>query len=100
MKLTQLAAEPQLIKLTIDAEAIVNKHSNGEPLEFYIYDRQSFDDFIKIATMKEGNTAELITLVKDMILDEEGKPVIKTGTTLPADVLTAVIQKVVEALGK
>jgi hypothetical protein len=97
MQLTQLAAEPQLIKIQIDTEAIVTKYV--EPLEFYIYDRQSFEQFIKIATMKD-NTSELINLVKDLILDSEGQAVIQPGKTLPADVLTAVIQRVVETLGK
>jgi len=97
MDLTKLASAPQLIKLTLDTEDIIEKY--GESLDFYIYDRQPLEQFIKIATLKDS-TEDLIMLVKDMILDVEGKSVMKEGTSLPTDVMTRVIQKVVESLGK
>ena len=46
LKLTQLAAKPQLVKITIDDESIKEKY--GDELEFWIYDRQPIDKFIKI----------------------------------------------------
>lgn len=98
MKLTQLKAKPQLIKVVLDDEDIIKQH--GEPVEFWIYDRQPMDVFVRLATVKPENVGELFELVNTMVLDEEGKPVITNDETLPMDVMSKVIQKVVERLGK
>ena len=45
MKLAELAAEPKLIPITLDDADIVEKY--GEPLEFWIWDRQPIDSFNK-----------------------------------------------------
>ena len=49
MQLEQLAQEKQLLKLTIDAENIVEKY--GEALDFWVWDRQSLDTFAKMIYM-------------------------------------------------
>lgn len=98
MKLTQLKAKPQLVKVILDDEDTVKQYN--EPVEFWIYDRQPMDVFVRLATVKTENIAELFELVNTMILDEEGKPIITNDETLPMDVMSKVIQKVVERLGK
>ena len=98
LKLTQLASKPQLIKVIIDKPEIVERH--GDELEFWIWDRQPIDQFIKMATTGADNYGEMIRMVNDLILDEDGKQVIKTGEALPNDVMVAVIGAVVERLGK
>ena len=98
MKLTQLAAKPQLVKVEIADEDVVKEF--GEALEFWIWDRQPMDKFIRLAQMKGEDMSELIAAVNDMVLDEEGAPVVKDGLVLPTNVMTKVIGKVVETLGK
>ena len=98
MKLTQLAAKPQLVKVEIADEDVVKEF--GEALEFYIWDRQPMDKFIRLAQMKGEDMSELIAAVNDMVLDEEGNAIIKEGLVLPTNVMTKVIGKVVETLGK
>jgi hypothetical protein len=98
MKLTQLAAKPQLVKIELNDEDVVKEY--GEPLEFHIWDRQPMDRFVKLAQMKGENMSELIEAVNDMVLDEEGNPIIKDGLVLPTNIMTKVIGKVVETLGK
>lgn len=98
MKLTQLAAKPKLIKVELTDEDVVKEF--GESLEFYIWDRQPIDKFVKLAQMKGNDLNELITAVNEMVLDEEGNPIIKDGLVLPTNVMTKVIGKVVETLGK
>jgi hypothetical protein len=98
MKLTQLAAKPQLVKIEITDEDVVKEF--GESLEFWIWDRQPMDKFIRLAQMKGEDMSELIAAVNDMVLDEEGAPVVKDGLVLPTNVMTKVIGKVVETLGK
>jgi hypothetical protein len=98
MKLTQLAAKPQLIKISLDDEEIVKEY--GEALDFWIWDRQPMDKYIRLAQIKGENIADLIAAVNEMILDEQGNPVLQDGATLPTHVMTKVIGKVVETLGK
>ena len=98
MKLTQLAAKPQLVKIEIADEDVVKEF--GEALEFWIWDRQPMDKFIRLAQMKGEDMSELIAAVNDMVLDEEGNAIIKDGLVLPTNVMTKVIGKVVETLGK
>lgn len=98
MKLSALAAKPQLIPVIVDDEAIVKKY--GETLEFYIYDRQDMDTFMKLATMEgEEDMSVLGDVVQKMILDEKGNPIVKDGNVLPVDVMLKVIEKTVRYLG-
>ena len=98
MKLTQLAAKPQLIRVELDDEE--TKLTYGESLEFWIWDRQPIDQFIKMATMKGENFGELVKLVNEMVLDEEGKTIATDGMTFPNSIMTKIIAKVVDTLGK
>ena len=98
MKINQLAAKPQLIKLTLDDEEILR--SVGEVVEFWTWDRQPLDKFMRLASLKQDEPAEIIDLVRTLILDEEGKEVINGDTILPTVVLTKAIGKIVETLGK
>ena len=98
MKLTQLAAKPQLIKITIDDEDTVKEF--GEALDFWVWDRQPIEKFIKLATMKSENFEEMVNTVNSMVMDEDGSTVIKDDCVLPTNVMIKVISKVVETLGK
>ncbi len=98
MKLTQLAAKPQLVKIELNDEEIIKEF--GEPVEFWIWDRQPMDKYIRLAQLQGNNFGELVTAVNQMILDEEGNPILKDGLSLPMGVMTKVIGKVVETLGK
>ena len=93
MKLTQLAAKPQLVKIELNDEDVIKEF--GEPLEFWIWDRQSMDKYIRLAQMKGENMIELIEAVNEMVLDEEGNPIVKDGLVLPTNLMTKVIGRVV-----
>jgi hypothetical protein len=98
MKLTQLTAKPQLVRIELNDEETIKEF--GEPLEFWIWDRQPLDKFIRMAQMRGEDMSELIIAVNEMVLDEEGQSIIKDGLMLPTNVMTRVIGKVVETLGK
>ena len=98
MKLSQLAAKPQLIQIALDDEDIVTKY--GEPLEFYTWDRQPLDTFMKLAQANASNAGDMIGIVKTLILDEHGKEIINNDAMLPSDILIRVIAKIVDTLGK
>jgi hypothetical protein len=98
MKLSQLAAKPQLIKVELD-DADTQKEF-GEAIEFYTWDRQPLDIFMKLANAQQQDIGQMIDIVRTMILDEAGKPIIDKDSMLPTNVMLRAIQKIVESLGK
>ena len=98
MKLSQLAAKPQLIKLTVDDESIVKEF--GEPLEFWSWDRQPLDTFMKLASAGQNDAKNMVEIVRTLILDENGKEIISKDTMLPSHVMLKAIGKIVDMLGK
>ena len=98
MKLSQICSEPQLVEITLDDKDTVKQY--GEPLTFYTWDRQPMEIFMRLANIDGKNTAELINIVKTLILDEEGKQIVNDKNVLPTNVLMKAITKVTEQLGK
>jgi hypothetical protein len=98
MKLSQLAAKPQLIMITLDDADTVKEF--GEPVEFYTWDRQPLETFMKIANNSGGDSTKMLEVVKKLILDENGKEIITNDQMLPSKILVTVISKIVETLGK
>jgi hypothetical protein len=98
MKLTQLAAKPQLVEIKLEDPETIKEY--GEPVSFYIYDRQPFDQYVKMASANVDDFGALIKIAKELILDENGQPILADGMTLPPKILTLVIGQVVQTLGK
>jgi hypothetical protein len=98
MKLSELAVKPQLTKLTIDSAELVEKY--GETVDFYVLDRLPLDKYTKLASVKTEDFSSMIDLVKELILDENGKPVMDDEHVLPTDILNEAMVKVVEVVGK
>lgn len=97
MKLSQLAAKPTLIKLELDDEDTVKEY--GEPLEFWVYDRQPIDTYVRMATVGENSPGEMIKLINAMVMDEQGEIIAKDDMVFPGKVMTRILTKVVETLG-
>lgn len=98
MNIKQLASKPQLIKLILDDEETITEYS--EPLEFWIYDKQPIQKFIKFIDAENTNPAELVEFCGGLIMDESGAPVMSGDELLPTKVLFKCVNKVVEQLGK
>ena len=98
MKITQLAAKPQLVKLVLDNEDIVKEY--GEAIEFWTWDRQPLDVFMRLANSQGAKQGDTIDVVRTMILDENGKQVIQGEQMIPSKVLIEAVAKIVEILGK
>ena len=97
-KLSELAGKPELTSLIIDDEEIVQSY--GEELEFFVHDKLPISTYTKLASLDPKNAGQLFEAVRDLILDEQGMPVINEEKTLPMDIMNAAILKVVESLGK
>jgi hypothetical protein len=98
MEITQLAAKPQLVKITLNEKEITEKY--GDSLDFYVWDRQPLDRFVELATAKETEYGKIVAFMEEAILDKDANPVCKDGMTLPADVMLMAMNKVTETLGK
>lgn len=98
MKLTQLAKKPELIKISLDDAATVTEY--GEALDFWVYDRTPMDTFVKLATVKAEDFGSMVDAINGLVLDEDGTPIVKDGLMIPSHILTRVVAKVVETLGK
>lgn len=98
MKLSQLAAKPQLIKVTLDDNEVIEQY--GEVIEFWTWDRQPLDTFMRLAQSQDANAAQMIDIVRTLILDEDGQQVITADAMLPTSILLRVIQRIVDLLGK
>ena len=99
MKLSQIAAAPKLIEVSIDDEEVIKEYA--EALTFYTWDRQPMDVFTRMANLSETNDISgLLDIVRTLVLDEDGKEILTKESTLPTSILMKVIQKVTEHLGK
>jgi hypothetical protein len=98
MKLSQLTSKPQLIDVHIDDEDTIKEF--GEEIQFWTWDRQPMDVFMKLAGSGTNDTANIISIVRTLILDEKGKEILKDDEMLPTHVLMKAIAKVTELLGK
>lgn len=98
MKLSQITSAPILVEVVIDDKDIVKEF--GEPLTFHTWDRQPMDVFLRLANVDQKDTSTLISIVKTLILDENGKQLLDDKNMLPTNVLMKAISKVTEQLGK
>jgi hypothetical protein len=99
MKLSQITAKPKLIEISIDDEDTVKEF--GEVLTFYTWDRQPMEVFMRLANVSDSNSgSSIIEIVKNLILDENGKEILSDKNMLPTHVLMKAISKVTEFLGK
>ncbi len=97
MRLSQLAAKPQLIKVEIDDEDTVKEY--GEPLEFWILDRQPIDKYVEMAKTGTDNIGEMVRIVNGLVLDENGEVIARDGLVFPGKLMVRILHKVVETLG-
>jgi len=50
MKLTELAKEPQLTKIVLDDQSLVERYN--DPIEFWVDDRVDMTTFMKLANLQ------------------------------------------------
>jgi len=66
-----------------------------------MYDHLDITTYFKFfRAQNEGNTDELLRIVKKIILDEKGKQVMNEEIELPVDIFTSAVIKITEHLGK
>ena len=97
MNITELAKAPSLTKISLDDEFITEKY--GDAIDFWVWDRQPIDKYVQLA-QGDKDVGKVMQIAKEMILDEQGNPVISDEKTLPGDIAFRALTKVIETLGK
>lgn len=98
MELSNLVAQPELIKITLDDEDTIKEYN--EAVEFYTWDRAPLDVFLKLSNSLGHDHEASVATLKTLILTAEGKPVMTGNQILPAAVMVRAMAKIVELLGK
>lgn len=97
MDLRQAAVKPKLQKITLDSEYVMKEY--GEPLEFFMWDRQRMPVYIHLSTLDQSDTAAVLDAVRKLVLDANGKEMLSDDIELAPNVMIDVINAVVEQLG-
>ena len=97
MELKAVAKKPQLISRKLEDDHILNQY--GEPLEFFMYDRYSVAEYIRISQIDQTDYAQLLDMVYDFVLDANGNRMLTEDDQLPPEVMIDMINSVVEQLG-
>ena len=97
MKLAQLATKPQLVQITINDSHTVETY--GEPVEFYIYDRQDMATYMELSKLEGADIATVTSILSKLVLDENGAPILNEENLLPIDLMVKVVEEVAQRLG-
>lgn len=99
MKINELASVPKLVQIDIDDKHIVEKY--GEVITFWTHDVVSLANYFDFFDAR-GNVQydRLTSIVKRMILLEDGTPALKENEDLPIDIAVVAINKLAANMGK
>jgi len=99
MKIQSFVTTPQLIEVVLDEPSLVETY--GEPITFHTYDIVSMSVYFDFFNARSNSEFDLLTkLIKSMILDDKGKPILTEEKDLPIDIVTAAVIKLGDILGK
>jgi hypothetical protein len=99
MNIQEFKIKPKIIEVEINNETIIETY--GDTIKFYMYDHMDLTTYFKFfRAQSEGNTDELLKIVKKVILDEKGKQVMTDDYELPVDIFTNAVIKITDHLGK
>ena len=99
MNISEFKVKPKIIEVEIDDKDIVETY--GDKIKFHMYDHMDLTTYFKFFKAQgEGNTDELLRIVKTIILDDKGKPVMSNDYELPVDIFTSAVVKISNHMGK
>ena len=99
MDIKDFARKPQLIKIVIDDADIVESY--GDSISFWMkdyVDLTTYFDFFRVQNDRAGD--ELANLIRKIVLNEAGEPVLGPEDQLPIDITVSLLVKINETLGK
>jgi hypothetical protein len=99
MNIKKYASVPKLVEIILDNEELLERYE--EPITFYSYDVVPMTTYFEFFNARSNNEfVQLDKMMKNMILDKNGKRVLADNEDLPIDIAAAAINKLGEILGK
>lgn len=99
MNISEFAKKPELIKIEINDPTIVDKY--GDAITFYIYDNIDISTYFEFYKSQSDNDGEKVNaMLRRLILNEKGKPVIGDEQILPIDLALNALHEINDHLGK
>lgn len=99
MNIKEFASVPKLIEIKLDSDELLERY--GEEITFHTYDTVPMATYFDFYNARSNSEFEqLDKMMKRMILDKQGKPVLADNEDLPIDIAAAAINKIGEILGK
>jgi hypothetical protein len=97
MKLEQLAIKPKLKKITINDPDIVARY--GDEIEYWMYDRHDMDLYLRMSQVNGKDISAIAAVVREVVLNEGGNPVLGDDEVLPPDMMFKVIESAIKEMG-
>lgn len=99
MDITKFKCQSQITEIKLDSEDIVKQY--GEAISFWTHTHPPLTAYFRFFESRvNGDYATLEQILRELILNSKGEPVLSKDETLPADIFTNIILKLGEILGK
>lgn len=99
MDIKKLAKKPTLTKLDISDDDIVAIY--GDTVTFYMIDQFDINTYFNFYRLQQGEDGDLLNeLLRKLILDADGKPVLEKDEVFPVNLTLAILVRINEFLGK
>ena len=99
MDIKALATKPKLEKLEMDSPEVIEAY--GEPIVFYMIDQMDISTYFNFYKLQQSEDGALLnSLLRKLILNEKGKPVLGEDEVFPVDITLAILVKINDYLGK
>lgn len=99
MDIAKLAQKPQLQKMILDDNDIVERF--GEPIIFWIYDHMGISTYFNFYKLQQSEDDNLLNeLLRKLILKEDGTPALGPDEVLPVQLVLSILMRINEFLGK
>lgn len=96
--INEFVKKPQLTQIVLDDEDTVNTF--GDSVIFYMKDFVDVNTYFDFFRSQSENSNQLNEVLQRLILNDQGKPVLRDDETLPIELAVKVLTKINEILGK
>ena len=96
--ISEFAKKPQLVEIVLDNEDIINEF--GEAVIFYMHDYVDINTYFEFFRSQSENGTGLNELLRKIILNAEGQPVLGAYDALPVKLAVGALAKINDNLGK